>query len=142
MAASAHRNGYSGRKFGLLTRARLPQERGLGKGTASCLDPLDFRVSLEQTNSIVSSRSNSYDTPMYHPQRLTRIGSVLFAFIMAAQINASDIIAPGATLTKVADGFKFTEGPASDKDGNVFFTDQPNDRIVKWSVDGKVSDWM
>ncbi len=55
----------------------------------------------------------------------------------------SKIIAPGATLEKLAGGFEFTEGPAADKDGNVFFTDQPNDRIVKWSAaDGTVSDWM
>ncbi len=49
------------------------------------------------------------------------------------------IIAPGAKVEKLADGFKFTEGPAADADGNVFFTDQPNDRILKWSVDGKLS---
>jgi gluconolactonase len=52
------------------------------------------------------------------------------------------IIAPGATLQVLGDGFEFTEGPAADKQGNVFFTDQPNDRIVKWSTDGTVSDWM
>src|SRR6266550_7037092 len=61
-------------------------------------------------------------------------------FLRAAD---SKIIAPGATLEKLASGFEFTEGPAADKDGNVFFTDQPNDRIVKWSAaDGMVSDWM
>ncbi len=49
------------------------------------------------------------------------------------------IIAPGAKVEKLADGFKFTEGPAVDAEGNVFFTDQPNDRICKWSVDGKLS---
>jgi gluconolactonase len=52
------------------------------------------------------------------------------------------IIAPGAKVEKLADGFKFTEGPAVDADGNVFFTDQPNDRICKWSVDGKLSDFL
>jgi gluconolactonase len=52
------------------------------------------------------------------------------------------IIAPGAKVKKLADGFKFTEGPAVDADGNVFFTDQPNDRICKWSVDGKLSDFL
>ncbi len=50
-----------------------------------------------------------------------------------------DIIAKGAKLVKLADGFSFTEGPASDESGNVFFTDQPNNKILKWSVDGKLS---
>jgi gluconolactonase len=54
----------------------------------------------------------------------------------------SQIIAPGATLQTVATGFKFTEGPACDNQGNVFFTDQPNDRILKWSTDGKLSTFL
>jgi len=49
------------------------------------------------------------------------------------------IIAPGAKVKKLADGFKFTEGPAVDTQGNVFFTDQPNNRIHKWSTDGELS---
>src|SRR5688572_8402874 len=62
------------------------------------------------------------------------------AFVRAAD---SKIIAPGASLEKLAGGFDFTEGPAADKDGNVFFTDQPNDRIVKWSAaDNTVTDWV
>ena len=37
-------------------------------------------------------------------------------------------------------GFSFTEGPAVDRHGNVFFTDQPNDRIYKWRAEtGKVT---
>jgi gluconolactonase len=51
----------------------------------------------------------------------------------------SSIISPGATLQKLAEEFSFTEGPACDAAGNVFFTDQPNDRIMKWSLDGKLS---
>ena len=51
----------------------------------------------------------------------------------------ASIIAPGAKVRKLAGGFKFTEGPAVDAEGNVFFTDQPNNRIHKWSVDGKLS---
>jgi gluconolactonase len=49
------------------------------------------------------------------------------------------VIAPGAKLEKLADGFSFTEGPTCDATGNVFFTDQPNDRIMEWSADGKLS---
>jgi gluconolactonase len=52
------------------------------------------------------------------------------------------IVALGAKVKLLADGFQFTEGPASDADGNVFFTDQPNDRILEWSVDGKLSTFM
>jgi gluconolactonase len=56
--------------------------------------------------------------------------------------DASAVIAPGAKLEKLAGDFKFTEGPTADKDGNVFFTDQPNNRIMKWSVDGKLSTFL
>lgn len=49
------------------------------------------------------------------------------------------LIAPGARLQKLVGGFAFTEGPAADAQGNVLFTDQPNDRILKWSTDGKLS---
>ena len=51
-------------------------------------------------------------------------------------------VAPGAKLVKLAGGFKFTEGPAPDAEGNVYFTDQPNDRIHIWSTDGKLSTFM
>jgi len=72
-----------------------------------------------------------------------RFLTILFCLVAATSFAAdSDIKAPGAKLKKLADGFKFTEGPAADKKGNVYFTDQPNDRIVKWSTDGTISDWL
>ncbi|TGD78483.1 SMP-30/gluconolactonase/LRE family protein [Hymenobacter wooponensis] len=49
------------------------------------------------------------------------------------------VVAEGAQLKLVAKQFKFTEGPATDKAGNVFFTDQPNDKIWKYGTDGKLS---
>jgi gluconolactonase len=52
------------------------------------------------------------------------------------------IIAGQATPTLVSDQFKFTEGPAVDKQGNIFFTDQPNDKIWKYGTDGKLSVFM
>lgn len=55
---------------------------------------------------------------------------------------ADDIVAPGAELQKLADGFSFTEGPAADAAGNVYFTDQPNDRIMKWSTTGELTTFM
>jgi len=59
--------------------------------------------------------------------------------ITADGAKKKDVIAAGAKVEKLAGGFKFTEGPAVDAEGNVFFTDQPNNRIHKWSVDGKLS---
>jgi gluconolactonase len=61
-----------------------------------------------------------------------------------AQVPGTDspVIAPSAHLVKLAGGFKFTEGPAADAEGNVYFTDQPNDRILKWSIDGKLSTFL
>ena len=67
------------------------------------------------------------------------VGVACAAHVLAAE---SGIIAPGATVQKLAGDFAFTEGPASDREGNVFFTDQPNDRILKWSVKGKLSTFM
>ncbi len=66
----------------------------------------------------------------------------IFLGIAADSAAVGPIIASGEKLTKLAGGFEFTEGPAADADGNVFFTDQPNDRIMKWSTDGKLTTFM
>ena len=51
--------------------------------------------------------------------------------IMAQE--GAGLIAPGATVKKVQSGFTFTEGPAADAEGDVYFTDIPAERIYKWS---------
>ncbi len=52
-------------------------------------------------------------------------------------------MAEGAKVEVLSEGYSFTEGPATDREGNVFFTDQPNDRIVKFNAaDGSFSDWL
>jgi len=67
----------------------------------------------------------------------------LVALALAAPALAfDDLRAPGAQVEKLADGFSFTEGPTADAAGNVFFTDQPNDRILEWSVDGKLTTFL
>lgn len=75
---------------------------------------------------------------------MTRRLPVLFALLWLPEIAVADdaLIAPGARLAKLAEGFKFTEGPAADAKGNVYFTDQPNDRILKWDTDGKLTTFM
>ena len=45
-------------------------------------------------------------------------------------------------LQLLSNQFAFTEGPATDKEGNVFFTDQPNNTIWKYSTSGKLSLFM
>lgn len=52
------------------------------------------------------------------------------------------VIKPGATLHKISDQFTFTEGPAADKAGNIYFTDQPNNKIWKYDTAGKLSVFM
>jgi gluconolactonase len=51
----------------------------------------------------------------------------------------TDIVAAGATPRLVARNFSFTEGPATDKKGNIYFTDQPNNKIWKYSTGGSLS---
>jgi gluconolactonase len=49
------------------------------------------------------------------------------------------ILDPGKEWELVSEGYKLTEGPAVDRDGDIFFTDIPNNRIHKIGVDGKVT---
>jgi gluconolactonase len=48
----------------------------------------------------------------------------------------------GATPKLISRQFSFTEGPAADGEGNVFFTDQPNNRIWKYKTDGTLHLFM
>src|SRR5262245_47676753 len=68
---------------------------------------------------------------------------VLAGALAAPALFAGDLVAPGAKLQKLSSEFQFTEGPAVDREGNVYFTDQPNDRIVKWNgADGSFSTFL
>lgn len=51
---------------------------------------------------------------------------------------------PDTTLRAelVSRQFSFTEGPAPDKQGNIYFTDQPNNQIWKYGTDGKLTLFM
>jgi gluconolactonase len=73
---------------------------------------------------------------------LTMSGSLFSQSTTMTQTDSETLIAPNATLQKIASQFKFTEGPAVDKKGAVYFTDQPNDKIWKYDVDGKLSLFM
>lgn len=67
--------------------------------------------------------------------------AILTANSAMAQIeDKKGIIAKDAELVLVQDGFSFTEGPAVNRFGDVYFTDQPNNRIHVWNaISNKVS---
>lgn len=73
---------------------------------------------------------------------LSNIGETGKNVLDMEKINADtgiNIVADGATPKLVSSQFSFTEGPAVDKHGNVFFTDQPNDKIWKYDTKGELS---
>jgi len=68
-------------------------------------------------------------------------------FLVAGAANGKDEVSglflEGGKLQKISSEFSFTEGPAVDKKGNVYFTDQPNDRIYLWDAkENKISLYM
>jgi len=62
------------------------------------------------------------------------------AFFQENDLN--NILESNAKLEKLAGDFMFTEGPSADAKGNVYFTDQPNDRIMMWSLSDELSTFM
>jgi len=57
---------------------------------------------------------------------------VIVSIPFSCTSQSKSIVSKDAPLVMVADRFSFTEGPAADKEGNVYFTDQPNNSILKW----------
>ena len=57
----------------------------------------------------------------------------------AARADGLDEIGPAGEIVRVATAFGFTEGPAADGRGNVYFTDIPNKRIHVLDPAGKLS---
>lgn len=71
------------------------------------------------------------------------LGAVLEPSSAGADSGQGSIVAPGSRLTRLAGGYAFTEGPACDDRGDVYFTDQPNDRIMKWNArTGEISTFL
>lgn len=55
-------------------------------------------------------------------------------FLNAQDMPLSQVLIDGEGWELVSEGHKFTEGPAVDNDGNVFFTDVPGNAIYKIDV--------
>ncbi len=67
------------------------------------------------------------------------------ATVNVATLSASgleNVIAPDAEVEKLADGFKFTEGATVNAAGEIFFTDQPNNAIHRWTHEQGVRLYM
>ncbi len=75
---------------------------------------------------------------------MKQLSAILILLIsVGCSAQKSELVADKANLTLVAADYKFTEGPAMDKNGDVYFTDQPNNRIIKWTAsDNSVSVYM
>ena len=69
----------------------------------------------------------------------------LFNLTVAADSQPSDAqdsiagLGPTGPVTKVAGGFQFTEGPAADRHGNLFFSDVRASRVHKVDSKGRLS---
>lgn len=67
--------------------------------------------------------------------------SILFLAV-AASLQANEppaLIVPGAEPQRLHGGFSFLEGPVSDAEGNLYFTDIPSNRVLRWSPSGELS---
>ncbi len=72
----------------------------------------------------------------------TRASKVLIGLawvVLALPARGDDVLEPGSTVQRVVDSGKFTEGPAFDRHGDLYFSDGANDRIMKLTSDGKPS---
>lgn len=63
--------------------------------------------------------------------KIGMIGLVL-ALVNCQSVNTSKMFYEGVKPKMISDKFSFTEGPSADQEGNVYFTDQPNDKIYYW----------
>ena len=66
---------------------------------------------------------------------------VTLCLVVVPSFAAENIPGVGSigSVNRIETGFGFTEGPAQDSDGNLYFTDIPGNRIHKRTPDGKLS---
>jgi gluconolactonase len=64
---------------------------------------------------------------------------MFFIYVNAFGQQSETGIAKDSKPTLISSQFSFTEGPAVDSKGNIFFTDQPNNKIWEYNINGKLS---
>jgi len=83
-----------------------------------------------------------------HPTKLPFLLTLLFSLslttgLVAQDMPLKDVLIEGEGWEVVSEGHEFTDAPATDAQGNFYFTDvKGSDVIYKVTPDGKVSDWM
>src|SRR5215472_4946093 len=63
--------------------------------------------------------------------------------IVRKDARLDKLVPPGARIEKLADGFKWAEGPVWIADGRfLLFSDIPNNRIVEWQEGKGAHTWL
>ena len=90
-------------------------------------------------------------SPAY--RQMTPTLFVLVSLVMTCNVRAQrqsidtssllhDLIRESSKAVQAGEGFTFTEGPTADADGNVLFTDIPQERIYMWRANtGDIELW-
>ena len=71
--------------------------------------------------------------------RRTLIGALLVAFVNASAAAEDGILDDSFGVQKVASGCRFTEGPAIGKGGALYFSDGPNNRVMRLTAGGELT---
>jgi gluconolactonase len=72
-------------------------------------------------------KSHRHNRMITNNRRLNRLALVMAAVSLSAQSQE-----PVTAVSKIAAGYRFTEGAAWSKDGYLIFSDTPTDRLLKW----------
>lgn len=70
------------------------------------------------------------------------ISSAVASVAVGQDMPLSELLIDGESWKLVDDGFRFTEGPAVDAAGDIFFTDVPESKIFRISGNGKASIYL
>ncbi|ALO44829.1 SMP-30/gluconolactonase/LRE family protein [Pseudohongiella spirulinae] len=73
--------------------------------------------------------------------KTSALGALMLGLLAVAPMSMAQpasLVAPGAQVQLLTDGFIFTEGPIADAQGNVYFSDIPANRIHVWTNQGEL----
>ena len=72
--------------------------------------------------------------------RVTLSLSVLLVTMgSSGQTDTDSLVEAGSQVVKLHGCFSFVEGPVSDSNGNIYFSDIPENLTYRWSTDGELS---